>query len=267
MADIAAYTNSATNITDHAVALRDMLNLSYSFVMPPTIFIAVCLLAAIMGLRWRRTSLALMLVGSSCLYLSATPFVADYLLYALEIQVPGHSDLTGAEAIVVLSAGLHVGNGQGEPDTLDGLSLERLDAAVRLYHDLKLPVAVTGGLMAGAHASLGGLMKKELEQNFGVPVRWSEEESETTFENAVFTAKMLRSENISTVIVVTHGWHLPRTLWSFKHEGIRALPWSVERTTTPSMFIGDFLPSVASLQNTFYALHEIIGLAYYRLRF
>jgi uncharacterized SAM-binding protein YcdF (DUF218 family) len=110
-------------------------------------------------------------------------------------------------------------------------------------------------------------MKKELEQNFGIPVRWSEEESETTFENAVFTAKMLRSENISTVIVVTHGWHLPRALWSFKHEGMRALPWSVEPTTTPSMFIGDFLPSLASLQNTFYALHEIIGLAYYRLRF
>jgi uncharacterized SAM-binding protein YcdF (DUF218 family) len=235
--------------------------------MPPTIFIAVCLLAAIMGLRWRRIGLVLMITGSSCLYLSATPVVADYLLCALETRVPGHSDLTGAGAIVVLSAGVHVGNGQDVPDTPDGLTLERLAAAARLYRELRLPVAVTGGLIPHAHAPLGSLMKKELEENFGVSVRWSEEESRTTFENAVFTAKILKTEHISTVIVVTHIWHLPRALWSFEHQGLRALPWPVGITSAPANKIENFLPSLHALQGTFYALHELVGLLYYRLQF
>jgi len=243
------------------------LRLSFSFMMPPTVFIAVCLLAAVLGLRWHRTSLALMLLGSSCLYLSATPLVAHYLLRALEVQVPEHADLTSAEAIVVLSAGAHVGNGRDIPDTLDGLTLERLEAAARLYRDLKLPIAVTGGHLPRTQATLGGLMKKVLEEDFEIPVRWSEEQSRTTFENAVFTARLLKADHISTVIVVTQAWHLPRALWCFNHEGLRALPWAVGQTPAPAIRIRDFLPSLASLQDTFYAVHELIGLVYYRLRF
>lgn len=249
------------------VHLEDMLRLSYSFIMPPTIFIAVCLLAAVVVLRWHRPGVVLMLVGSFSLYLSATPFVAGYLLHALEVQVPEHPDLSGAQAIVVLSAGAHVGNGRDIPDTLDGLTLERLEAAARLYHDLKLPIAVTGGHLPRTHATLGGLMKKAMEEDFEVPVRWSEEQARTTFENAVFTARLLKADHISTVIVVTQAWHLPRALWSFSHEGLRALPWPVGETTIPTMRIRDFLPSVDSLQDTFYALHELIGLEYYRVRF
>jgi uncharacterized SAM-binding protein YcdF (DUF218 family) len=243
------------------------LRLSYSFVMPPTIFIGLCLLAAVVALRWYRPGVALMLVSSFCLYLSATPFVAAYLLHALEIQVSERPDLTGAEAIVVLSAGAHVGNGRDIPDTLDGLTLERMEAVARLYRDLKLPIAVTGGRLPRTHATLGGLMKKAMEEDFEVPVRWSEEQSRTTFENAVFTARLLKADHISTVIVVTHAWHLPRALWSFNHEGLRALPWPVGQTPISTTRFSDFLPKVKSLQDTFYALHELIGLAYYRLRF
>jgi uncharacterized SAM-binding protein YcdF (DUF218 family) len=244
-----------------------MLRLSFSFVMPPSIFIALCLLAALAALRWHRLGAVLMLVGSFCLYLSATPFVAAALFHALETQVPEHADLTGAEAIVVLSAGAHAGNGQDILDTLDGLTLERMEAAARLYRDLKLPVAVTGGRLPRIHATLGSLMKKAMEEDFEVPVRWNEEQSHTTFENAVFTARLLKADHISTVIVVTHAWHLPRALWSFNHEGLRALPWPVGRTAIPPTRISDFLPGTKSLQDTFYALHELIGLEYYRLRF
>jgi hypothetical protein len=91
---------------------------------------------------------------------------------------------------------MHVGNGRDIPDTLDGLTLERLAATARLYRDLNLPVAVTGGLLPGAHASLAGLMREELEENYNVPVTWSEEESHTTFENAMFTDTLLKSKSI-----------------------------------------------------------------------
>jgi uncharacterized SAM-binding protein YcdF (DUF218 family) len=235
--------------------------------MPPTVFIALCLLAALVALVWRRTGIVLMLVASTCLYLSALPVVSDQLSRTLETQLQGRADLTGAQAIVVLSAGAHLGNGKDEPDSLDGFSLERLASAARLYRMVGLPVAVTGGRIVGSTDTLGRLMKEGLEQNFGIPVRWSEEASRTTFENAAFTAQLLKADHIGSVIIVTHAWHLPRAIWSFKHFGIHALPWPVAKTNVEAPDIDDFLPSVSALSRTFYYLHELIGLAYYRLRF
>ena len=110
-------------------------------------------------------------------------------------------------------------------------------------------------------------MKGELEQNFGIPVRWSEEGSRTTFENAEFTARLLKADHISSAIIVTHAWHLPRAIWSFERVGIHAIPWPVAKRTVRSADISDFLPSVSGLTQAFYNLHELMGLAYYRLRF
>jgi uncharacterized SAM-binding protein YcdF (DUF218 family) len=231
--------------------------LSYSFVMPPTVFIALCLLAAWVALAWRRTGIVLMLVASTCLYLSALPVVSDQLSRSLEMGLQGRADLTGAEAIVVLSAGANRGNGKDEPDSLDGFSLERLASATRLYRIVRLPVAVTGGRLFGSTNNLGRLMKEELEQNFGIPVRWSEEESRTTFENAEFTARLLKADHIGSVIVVTHAWHLRRAIWSFEHVGIHALQWPVAKTNVEAADIDDFLPSVGALSRTFYNPAEL----------
>ena len=82
---------------------------SYSFVMPPTIFIVICLLAALVALVWRWTGVVLMLVGSTCLYLSALPVVSDQLSRALETELRDRADLTGAgrssfSALVRISA-------------------------------------------------------------------------------------------------------------------------------------------------------------------
>jgi len=242
-------------------------SLSYSFLMPPTVLIAVCPLVALVALVWRRIGVVLMLIASTCLYLSALPVVSDQLSRTLETDVPDRADLTGAQAIVVLSAGAHLGDGKNKPDSLDGFSIERLASAARLYRMVKLPVAVTGGHIYGSTTALGSLMKEELEQNFGIPVKWSEEASRTTFENAEFTARLLKADHITSAIIVTHAWHLPRAIWSFEHVGIHAIPWPVAQPTIRPVTVDDFLPNVRALARTFYYLHELIGLAYYRLRF
>jgi len=114
---------------------------------------------------------------------------------------------------------------------------------------------------------MAALMKAALEEDFSVPVRWSEDGSHTTWENALFTARLLAREKLSTVVLVSQAWHLPRALWAFQRAGLTPLPWLAPRTEPTRYRIGSFLPSIAALLDTFYALHEMMGGAYYRLRY
>jgi uncharacterized SAM-binding protein YcdF (DUF218 family) len=238
-----------------------------SFVTPLTMSIALCLAAALLALVRPRAGIALMLAGSILLYISAMPAVATSLLREIDNQIPAGSDLGDAQAIVILSADLQLGNGIDEPDTIGPITLKRVAFGARLYRTVHLPVLVSGGRIRGSTATLGGLMRDELEQNFAVPVTWAEERSRTTYENAVLSAELLRLANVTSVILVTSPAHMPRALWSFEHVGLHAIPWPTPLTTPDVRRIEAYLPSANALDQTSGALHEILGLVYYRLRY
>lgn len=240
---------------------------AYGFLAPPTLFITLCLLGALLTLAWRRVGIAVVLAASLCLFVLATPALSSYLLQRLEAGVPDSPDLGSAQAIVVLAGDQGIGDGAEIPDTLGPLSVERLLLAARAFRQLRLPVAVSGGLVPGAHTAAAALMKPVLERDFAVPVVWSEERSRTTFENAVFTAELLRGRNIGTVVLVTQAWHQPRALWSFERAGLHALVWPAPRDTLHTDRIDDFLPKIGALGDSFLALHEMIGGLYYRWRY
>ena len=244
-----------------------MNGLSYSFVMPPTVFIALCPLAALLALRYPRQGMRLALAGSVLLYLSATPVVAQGLARLLATNAPAEPALRNAQAIVVLGAGIHVGDGERNPDRLDALSIERVAWAAEMYHALSLPVAVTGGHINGSTSSLGALMRQQLEHNFGVPVTWTEERARTTFENAEYVALMLKESGRDRVIVVTQPWHVARAVWWFNRVGLQAIACPTPGWPAEFPGLAGYFPDPGALQQTFYDLHELLGLAYYRLRY
>jgi uncharacterized SAM-binding protein YcdF (DUF218 family) len=239
---------------------------SYGFLALPTVFITLNLVGALLALWWRRAGIALTLASSLCLYVAATPALSSCLLRRVESQLPQNVDLGAAQAIVVLGAAVRRGNGADIPDTLTPMSVERLALAAEAKRTLGLPVAVSGGVDPGAHVAEGTLMKAVLERDFAVPVVWNEDQSRTTWENAVDTARLLLPEKLTTVVLVSDAWHLPRALWAFERVGLKALPWPAPRTALRLNRIEDFLPSIAGLDGSFYALHEMIGEVYYRLR-
>ncbi len=233
---------------------------------PPAVFIALCLVGAALGFWRPRIGMTLALVASICLYLAATPVVASAILARLEAGIPAHPDLAAAQAIVVLGGNIRRG-GDDQPDTLGPLTLERVVYAAEAYRRLQLPVLVSGGLLRGTRASEAALMKAALADDFAVPVAWSEERSRTTFENALYARALLQPAGIDTVVLVTQAWHMPRALWSFERVGFRALPFPVPRDFRQSRGIADYLPRIGALNASFRALHEWLGLAYYRLRY
>ena len=239
---------------------------SFGFLALPIAFITLALLGALLALRWRRIGLALALLSSFCLFAAATPVLSSYLLSRVEAALPADSDFRNAQAIVVLGGDVRSGDGADIADALGPLSLERVVLAARAHRQLGLPVAVSGGRVGSARSSEAALMKAVLETDFAVPVAWSEDASRTTWENAVFTARLLRPAGIGTVVLVSQAWHLPRALWAFERAGVAALPWPAPRTVWRPRQVDDFLPSIGGLRDTTYALHELIGAAYYRLR-
>lgn len=241
--------------------------ISYGFLTPPAVFILLSLVGALVALRWRGFGIALVILSSAALYLLATPFVGSYLLQQVESGIPETADFSAAQAIVVLGAGVHFGNRAAAPDTLSPLSLERVFYAAEAYRRLHLPVAVSGGRVFPAQTAEADLMQAVLQQDFGTPVAWKDDQSRTTNENAIDTARLLRPERIATVVIVTHAWHMPRALWSFRQVGLIPLPWPMPRDYVRLHRIDDVLPSVGALHDSYYALHEMIGGAYYRLRY
>jgi len=238
---------------------------SYGPLAPPAAFVLLALVGVLLALVWRRLGLAIALVATLCLYLLATPAVSSWLMRTAEAGLPDNPDLAAAQAIVVLGADVRAG-AAGEPDTLGPYTIERIFYAADAYRRLRLPVGVSGGPADASSAPAGDLMKAALAQNFDIPVAWDENRSATTWENAVDTKPLLDAAGITTVVLVTHAWHMPRSLWCFERVGLKALPWPAPRSARRAGTVADYLPRSGAVQASFYALHELIGSIYYRLR-
>ena len=239
--------------------------ISYGPLAPPVVFIWLVPVGMLLALVWRRVGLAIALTASLCLYALATPALSSWLMRRAEAGLPENPDFAGAQAIIVLGGDMRLGS-DGAPDTLGPYTTERISYAARAYRQLHLPVAVSGGPAERSHANVGDLMKAALVEDFGIPVRWDENRSGTTWENAADTKPLLDEAGIKSVVLVTHAWHMSRSIWCFERVGLHAVPWPAPRSARKVSEVADFLPRSGALQNSFYALHELIGGFYYRIR-
>ena len=234
------------------------------------------LLLGVAGLAlWRRARvLALLLLTASfvTLYLFSMPKVGDALFEDLEsfpARLPGAALAEEVGAIVVLAGGRNRNAPEYGGETVAFRTLVRLRYAARLQHESGLPLLVSGGRVHDIEpASEAALIKDVLENELNVPVRWLEERSRNTAENASYTAELLREENIAAIILVTHAAHMPRAAEAFEGQGVRVYAAPTGRrtghgTSTPVL---DWLPSADALATSRIALHEYLGQIWYRIR-
>lgn len=234
--------------------------------LPPIGLVVLALLGlALLRGRLGRGIAALALAG---LLVLSFPVVGTTLLASLDVPSGPPVAAPDAEppsAIVVLGGDVY-----GIPDppgaSIGGLSLERVRAGAALHRQTGLPILVTGGIVGSRAVPVGILMAQSLGEDFRVPVRWTEATSLTTWENAGNSGPMLAADGIGRVYLVTHAWHMQRSLLAFQRFGVDAVPAPVRRDREPAFGVADFLPSTVAWQRSFYAIHEWVGLAYYSLR-
>ncbi len=234
-----------------------------ALLVPPACLLYLVAFGLVLRRRRRGIGTAVAAGALAGLVVLAIPVVGEALLVSLERGVvtrPQAGD--PPQAIVILSAdadrireppGFWVGS----------LTLARLLAGARLWQRSHLPVLVSGGPLRPGDVAIGTMMADTLERDFHVPVRWVEPRSQTTWENAADSAAILLPLGIRSVYVVTHAWHEPRSLFAFRHFGFipTAAPVALD-----AIGGGGVLPGVEGWAHSYYALHEWIGLAVYRLR-
>lgn len=216
--------------------------------------------------------IGLMAAALGVLFLAANPTVADALSAGLEATCDAARRPDWAQAgeapevLLVLSAGWH-----GRPDPQGSLSragLERTVEAVAAARRWPLAaVVVTGGPSPGESAGSGERMAGDALRLGLDPARLSVEPlAQTTQGNAVYGAAFVKARGWTRVAVVTSGTHMRRALGSLRKEGIDAMPLCAGRRVTEGRIGFEPTPNAGALAATTEALHERIGLAYYRLR-
>ena len=207
------------------------------------------------------------LVGLSffLLYLMSTEFFADRMLRAFE--GPYHTPAEAAQAIVVLGGGSYFYAPEyGGHDTVSSESLERLRYAASLYRKTERPILVTGGHPLGNSDSEASQMKAILENEFHVPVSWTEDASNDTEENARMSFSLLKRHGITRIYLVTHAWHMPRAALLFSRAGFAVVPAPTKFATSYRTDITSFLPSAKALEESRLLMHELIGIAWFELK-
>jgi uncharacterized SAM-binding protein YcdF (DUF218 family) len=215
--------------------------------------------------RWRRTGAALVGLSLAALVCLALPGVSYTLLSMGEVAGEGDPAAAGLEhaAIVVLGAELRRNAPEYGGETLGPLSLERLRYAARLHRQTGLPILVSGGRLRDGDEPVAKLMSEALAEDFLTESRWVEDRSLTTAENARYSAEILRRDGVSTVVLVTHAWHMRRALMEFRGLGLRVVPAPTLPPHRPTDF-DMFVPSAAALYESFLGVHELVGRLYYR---
>ncbi|RMG48948.1 MAG: YdcF family protein [Acidobacteria bacterium] len=203
----------------------------------------------------------------------ASPLVASHLEEAAAgiglgwPPDPPWKDEMAPEAIAVLAGGVLGDPGPTAP--LSESSLRRLHRALAVSRRWPAALVIFSGGAPGRppEETAAGRMAAEARR-LGLPATRIvvEPRSANTHLNAVEVARILRARGLSRVAVVTSAMHMARARGCLAREGFLSLAVPVAPPRRGRFKPGHLLPDVTALARSGAALHELIGLAYYRLR-
>lgn len=241
-------------------------------VLPPGGLFLLLIVAWWLRCRFPRVAVMCFAAGLGGLWLMSLPAVVQGTARLLERDpaVPlAHWAALGerAQAIVVLGGGRARDPAWGA-DQPSYIALERLRYAARLGKVSGLPILVSGGMHRGQPPSEAAIAADVLRHDYAIPVRWKEERSRTTWENAVLSTELLKAEGIEKIVLVTSAAHMARARWSFEQNGMSVIVAPVGFMSSPhGRPLGGWLPEARAIWRNGMLLSEIAGITMYRLRY
>jgi uncharacterized SAM-binding protein YcdF (DUF218 family) len=233
-------------------------------------------LAAVLGLTASRLGGRWRWLGRACAVLTAlallamTPLMANALLARLERADPPRAACIGdaPDVVVVLAGGIdRLPRDATDFEALGIASRRRLDTGMAYWRARAGRVLViTGGpampglpaesVLMGAHA-----------ESLGVPVSAMrlEIEATSTWQNAQRLAHM-QPAIPRRIVLVTSALHMARARLAFDAAGFETCLLPGDYRFTPYGLPDALLPRSSALRKSEAAIHELIGLAYYRVR-
>ncbi|MGM1051164.1 MAG: YdcF family protein [Pseudomonadota bacterium] len=224
-------------------------------------------------LQCRRIALGALSSGLALLWAFSTPAVADRLLWALERDWADRpvEVVPTADAVLVLGGAFSTGNGQWAYPSAGG-AIDRYWHAARLYHAGRAPRVILSGGRAPQRTA--GLTEAEAGALFlgdmGVPqdALILETAALTTRGHVEELAPLLAEHSIDSLLVVTSASHMRRSLAALSALEVQITPVATNFSIAKQsgFRLHRLLPSAGALSRSTRAMHELIGIAYYRLR-
>ncbi|MDR7332535.1 YdcF family protein [Roseateles asaccharophilus] len=146
------------------------------------------------------------------------------------------------------------------------VTAERLAYGVFLARQTGLPLAFSGGIGWGARQlqqSEASIVARVAAQDYGLPLRWSEDRSRDTRENAANTLPLLAQAGVRRVLLVTHDAHMRRALRAFEAQAaplglqIVAAPLGLREDSLTSF--SDWCPSSGGFARVRYLVYETLA--------
>ena len=244
-----------------------------ALLLPPVPLLLLMLIGARLILPRRGLGWLVMIVSVTLLWLSTCTGSAQLLSqFALRPPAPLSADrITELKAqtktptaIIVLGGGLEPYAPEYGVSSLYSVSLERLRYGIWLSRETNQPVGFSGGIGYAQPDSKpeARIAAQIAATEFGRPLKWVEDNSRDTHENALRTVALLRPAGIRRIVIVTHGWHMPRALRNFKEAAgpeieIEAAPMGLaKKIETPAL---EWIPSARGATEVRNILRELLG--------
>ena len=208
------------------------------------------------GAALRRTGWVLLITGLAASWLLATTLVAEALTRAAQ-RCPA-LDLTHplqAQAIVILGGEMERIDAPeyGHEPAVELTLLERLNYGAFVARRTGLPVLVSGT------ATEALAMRVSLARDFSVATHWVEDRSRDTFQNAQFSARLLKPAGVTRIILVTDADHEWRAVREFASAGFSVVPAPIGLYVPHKTHLMSYVPNTLALARSSAALYELLG--------
>jgi uncharacterized SAM-binding protein YcdF (DUF218 family) len=243
------------------------------FLAQPSSAIAIALTLGVVlaGTAWRRLGRGLLIGGFAALFVCGLSPLSDWLIVPLENRFARPDLDRGGPITGIIILG---GTGDARPNPpreLAGLNeaAERMTEAVALARRFPTArVVFTGGsgaLLTTAppeSVSMGALLVA-----LGVAKERTtlESQSRDTYENAVFTKRLVNPGAGERWLLITTAWHMPRAMGCFRQAGFPAEPWPVDYRTSGRVEIWPKTGIPEGLRQMDFVMREYAGLVAYYL--
>ncbi|MGV3572241.1 MAG: YdcF family protein, partial [Ramlibacter sp.] len=234
-------------------------------VLPPGGPLLLLLLGLLWATRRRGTGLFLAFLALLSLWFLSCSAVGVLLARQLLPQFPPAqpAQLQKVQAIVILGGGVEQEAPEYGVPQPGAHTLQRVRYGAWLARRSGKPLGFAGGVgwaAAGTGAETEGTVARRLLQDeYGLPLRWMDDRSRDTRENALRMAELLLPANVRHIALVTDATHMPRAAGHFRAVGFTVLPAPTAFPTAGSRPVLQWLPSPAGLQLSTQVLREWLG--------
>lgn len=203
------------------------------------------------------------------LFFGYTP-LSNFLLNKIEDFIkPSKYPVQQLKGIIVLGGSFNSGlQSKERNEVLLNSSAERLTKVLEIYNkNPKLLILFSGfsGELKPQGWSESDMAKKFfLEQGIKSDNLIFENHSRNTFENIKYSKDIILSYK-GTWGLVTSAYHMPRSYFGFKRQGLILEPISVDYQTGTSPIFWINFDISSGLRNWSIIFHEIIGISYYKI--